>query len=313
MRPPQKCQDELMPGKEQNQPMNEIRFGIKSGDLNNWKSRLEKSMDLRFEERSSTAFDGNYFQTTDRQNQMYLLIPRPFTKEGKRAAVSFELHVLDIVEGKEKDLLRKMKQFKPVMIQLSQYKEPVSKINVIDIESTCWDHKQPAPSGQTSEIIEIGITVVNVKTLEIEESESIIIKPQESTITPFCTKLTTLTPEFVEANGVTFEQGIDILVNKFNSRNRLFVSFGDYDRKMFESQCKGHGLSYPFGPKHQNIKTFFAMAYGLPKEAGMGVALQIAGIPLKGIHHRGVDDSRNIAKLLVELIRRIRFSQFPPP
>ena len=34
------------------------------------------------------------------------------------------------------------------------------------------------------------------------------------------------------------------------------------------------------------------------KEVGMARALQMVGLPLDGSHHRGLDDARNIAKLL---------------
>jgi inhibitor of KinA sporulation pathway (predicted exonuclease) len=37
--------------------------------------------------------------------------------------------------------------------------------------------------------------------------------------------------------------------------------------------------------------------YPLRMSVGMSTALKIAGIPLEGVHHRGIDDAKNIAKL----------------
>jgi inhibitor of KinA sporulation pathway (predicted exonuclease) len=42
----------------------------------------------------------------------------------------------------------------------------------------------------------------------------------------------------------------------------------------------------------------FAEAMGLKKAKGLGRALRIAGLELLGTHHRGIDDARNIARLL---------------
>jgi inhibitor of KinA sporulation pathway (predicted exonuclease) len=39
------------------------------------------------------------------------------------------------------------------------------------------------------------------------------------------------------------------------------------------------------------------------QKAGMSGALRLMNIPLEGIHHRGVDDARNIAKILYRLLK----------
>ena len=46
-----------------------------------------------------------------------------------------------------------------------------------------------------------------------------------------------------------------------------------------------------------NLKRQFAKSRKI-KEVGMARALQMVGLPLDGAHHRGLDDARNIAKLL---------------
>lgn len=172
-------------------------------------------------------------------------------------------------------------------------------MNVIDVESTCWKSQC---RDQISDIIEIGITVLDFETLEIISTESIIIKPKHSTVSEFCTQLTTLTPEFVEKNGISFAEAAEILQGKYSPKDRLFASWGDYDRKMFERQFELHGLPYVFGSKHLNIKALFAKCHELKRGVGMDSALRIAKLPLEGTHHRGGDDSRNIAKLFAHLM-----------
>jgi inhibitor of KinA sporulation pathway (predicted exonuclease) len=182
-------------------------------------------------------------------------------------------------------------------------------VNVIDVESTCWERQQA--QDQISDIIEIGITVLDFETLDILSTESIIIKPKHSTVSKFCTGLTTITQEFVDGHGITFEEAAEVLKSRYSPKERLFASWGNYDRKQFEKQFALHGIPYVFGPKHLNLKALFAKCYQLKREVGMDSALKLARIPLQGTHHRGGDDSLNIAKLFSHVIEgRSSFPEF---
>ena len=50
--------------------------------------------------------------------------------------------------------------------------------------------------------------------------------------------------------------------------------------------------------EHINVKKAFSRALGTNRKFGMAGALRQVGLPLVGTHHRGIDDARNIAKLL---------------
>lgn len=52
----------------------------------------------------------------------------------------------------------------------------------------------------------------------------------------------------------------------------------------------------------QNAKRAFAEIRGPPRPAGMSTALEHAGLPLEGRHHRGVDDAWNIAALILDTV-----------
>lgn len=180
-----------------------------------------------------------------------------------------------------------------------------SNVLVIDVESTCWEPpEQPLP-GEISEIIEIGIAVVDIKELKIVKNSSIIIKPQRSKLSNFCTKLTTLTQDQVD-KGITFQQAMKLLKSEFKSDDRTFVSWGDYDRKMFERNCKDYGVRYPFGPRHMNLKNTFTILHGLEREPGMDDALLHLKLKLEGTHHRGIDDAKNIANIFTHTLDKFR-------
>lgn len=176
-------------------------------------------------------------------------------------------------------------------------------ILVIDIEATCWDG--PTPPDQEGEIIEIGIAGLDVATLEPLQKRSILVRPERSTVSPFCTELTTLTQEQVDG-GISFSAACALLKNDYDSRHRTWASYGDYDRRQFAHQCDSRQVAIPFGASHLNVKNLFALVHGLPHEIGMAGALQRLGLPLEGTHHRGADDAWNIARILAALLRKCR-------
>ena len=179
----------------------------------------------------------------------------------------------------------------------------LDKVLVIDVESTCWEG-QP-PTGQESEIIEIGVATIDVASLRRQERRSILIKPAKSQVSEFCTRLTTITAEQLASAG-TLADAVRILKKDFKSQDRLWASWGDYDRRQFERVCKEAAVAYPFGISHLNVNTFFAITHGLGHEIGMDAALAHVGIPLEGTHHRGGDDAWNIAGLLCSLLAPAR-------
>lgn len=180
---------------------------------------------------------------------------------------------------------------------------------VIDVESTCWEAPEAPGPNEISEIIEIGIAVVNIKDNKIIDNDSIIIKPKTSKVSKFCTQLTTLTQEVVD-QGMTYEAALAILRDRFNSENRTFISWGDYDRKMFERNCKSFDVKYPFGPHHMNLKNSFTLLHGLDREPGMDAALKIINRPLIGTHHRGIDDAKNIANIYLDTVSKFRMGHY---
>lgn len=174
-------------------------------------------------------------------------------------------------------------------------------LNVVDVEATCWEGADPP--GQTSEIIEIGLCVLDTQTLERVEKHSILVRPDRSAVSEFCTRLTTLTPEQV-AGGISFDAACTLLREQFEADTRAWASWGDYDRKQFERQCAQTGVRYPFGSRHTNAKLAFSIAQDTKRRYGMAEALRLTGIPLEGTHHRGGDDAWNIAALVLDMMKR---------
>lgn len=171
------------------------------------------------------------------------------------------------------------------------------KIIIIDLEATCWE-KEKRPAGQENEIIEIGLAVLNRKTGEITQNQGILVKPTRSSVSQFCTELTTITQDLLDDNGLSFEEAIQQLVNEYQPDAYTWASYGQYDIEKLKQQCESFGIPYPMGAEHINVKKYFTEKFGLKKAAGMCGALKLLKIPLEGTHHRGVDDAKNTAKIL---------------
>lgn len=177
-------------------------------------------------------------------------------------------------------------------------KAGLDKIVVVDLETTCWEKRE---RGQMMEVIEMGLCSLDIGSGDITDRQSILVRPVYSMVSEFCTKLTTLTQEIVET-GIGFREACLKLEDEYQTKKRVWASYGDFDRRQFERECRLKNVPYPFGSRHINVKTLFAIKHRLAEEIGMDEALDLLGLELVGTHHRGVDDAYNVARILYTLI-----------
>lgn len=184
---------------------------------------------------------------------------------------------------------------------------PIDYYLVLDFEATCDNATKVKPQ----EIIEFPVLKVNAKTMQTESVFHTYVQPTAHPIlTPFCTELTGITQDKVDGQPILQEVLEEF--DKWMSENNLvkpqvnscFVTCGDWDLKtMLPSQCKYFKLPIrDYFRKWINIKKVFEEATG-QKAKGMPGMLTTLGLRLDGRHHSGIDDSKNIAKILVELAK----------
>ena len=90
-------------------------------------------------------------------------------------------------------------------------------------------------------------------------------------------------------------------------RTVTFFTHGDWDLKtMLPLQCKLSGVKVPRGMQYgyKNVKTIFSQIYPHVRGKGMANILEAMELELIGRHHSGIDDTRNIARIIIELIKR---------
>src|ERR1700733_1058625 len=169
----------------------------------------------------------------------------------------------------------------------------------VDLEATCWERNPPAPH----EVIEIGSVCYEVGRGPIGEFQTFVRPLLEPVLSPFCRQLTHIRQEDVD-HSPAFPEALEA----FRAWAEAFAPYtlcawGAYDRNQLIEDCAEHGVRYPF-TNYLNIKQAFARIKHC-KPCGMKGALLKVGLPLEGTHHRGIDDVRNIARLLDHLVSRV--------
>lgn len=84
----------------------------------------------------------------------------------------------------------------------------------------------------------------------------------------------------------------------------IFCSWGAYDRNQFRRDGEFHQIAYPFDSGHLNLKEEVNRMLSR-KPMGIGEALRRLGMNFEGSPHRGLDDARNIARI----VRRVFFKR----
>lgn len=175
---------------------------------------------------------------------------------------------------------------------------------IIDFEATCCnDNSFPRDE---MEIIEFGAVLLNSQSLEIESDYQTFIRPvRHPVLTEFCKELTTIkqadvdqAPDFAAA--INSVQAWLTDVSKFR-----FCSWGGYDKNQLLQDCAYHNITYPFGDAHTNLKKAFAKELKIRKPVGIGSALKRLGLSFEGTAHRGIDDARNIARIVRKTCTRL--------
>lgn len=179
-------------------------------------------------------------------------------------------------------------------------------ILVIDLEATCDDGAvNPIPPDEM-EIIEIGAVWATTEGKVIDEFQVFVRPLLRPHLTAFCRELTTIQQADVDVADwfPSAAEALTHFAGRYQAESQTWGSWGNYDAKQFTRDCVRHCIPDPLaGFQHVNLKSLFAKERFAKsgrkfREVGMKKALALAGLLLDGEHHRGIDDARNIAKLL---------------
>ncbi|MGO1233867.1 3'-5' exonuclease [Marinobacter persicus] len=179
-----------------------------------------------------------------------------------------------------------------------------SPVLVVDLEATCWADRMRSEGEPQSldnmEIIEFGCALAT-RQGELLDSRSFLIQPTwNRTLSDFCTSLTSITQAMVD-EAPHFPEAVQALDAWLGSPPEDFIwcSWGNYDRLHVLADSEKHGctpafMAYP----HLNLKRIWRRTTGQKRKNGLAHALAYHELDFEGHHHRGVDDARNMVRLL---------------
>lgn len=184
---------------------------------------------------------------------------------------------------------------------------PFKFIAVMDFEATCEDGVRIKPQ----EIIEFPMVLLDGATLEVVDEFRTYVRPESRPqLSAFCTELTGIQQAQVD-EAPLFKEALH-LAQEFLTRHCgsdadgiACVTCGDWDlRSMLPAQCDLIGAHVPaVFQRWINIKRVFEDGTGRLGSA-MVTMLKDLGLKLEGRHHSGLDDCRNIARILKCLVQK---------
>jgi len=174
---------------------------------------------------------------------------------------------------------------------------------IIDLEATCWESKE-IKLKKKSEIIELGGAILKTQTSSIYTFSEFVKPVLNPILSEYCINLTSIKQKDVE-NASCFSISLDNFLKKATNylenkkiKNVVFGSWGMYDKKQLIEDCKLHNIKYPFG-RHWNIKQGFSQMLNTKRGYGLSRALKKMELQFEGQQHRGEDDAKNIARLVI--------------
>lgn len=172
---------------------------------------------------------------------------------------------------------------------------------VIDLEATTDLGGWPT---EEMEIIEIGAVIVDEQGHELNSFQSFVRPTRRPQLTAFCCELTHIRQVDVDGAPTLLElqPRFDNWLRPHLPHLQGWLSWCDYDCQQFEIEWRQQRLDSCLAQLlHFNLKKLFHRQFKAlagPKRVGLNRALALCGLEFRGTQHRGLDDARNIARLL---------------
>ncbi len=164
----------------------------------------------------------------------------------------------------------------------------------MDLEASCWE---AAWVRHRMETIEIGAVRLDEAMGVVDEFDSFVRPVVVPRLSSFCTKLTSITQDQVDAAD-TFPKAFARFLTWMGPSPRRLVTWGAFDIGQLRMDYERHDMVFPerLAVAHLNLKTAFGRWKGV-KRVSMQDGLDLLGLRQIGHPHRGIDDARNIARI----------------
>lgn len=184
---------------------------------------------------------------------------------------------------------------------------PFPYLCVCDVEATCERNGH-----YVHEIIEFPVVVVDLEAGRIVDEFHSYVRPTvNTTLSAFCTELTGITQDKVDA-APTLPEVLEAFEAWRSAKGWLehtaertdfaFAADGPFDLRFFlHGECARKGIAKrAYYDKWVNVKALFADFYSV-RSCKIHKMLARQGLQFEGRLHSGIDDTRNIARIAIKM------------
>lgn len=175
-----------------------------------------------------------------------------------------------------------------------------NRLLFVDVELTCWEGAPP--EGELPELIAFGIVDLKTDDLAIRRRKMFLVRPRLSSISPFCSTLTGITPKEAAA-APPLPEVVRAIRKTFGQSD--WCAWGRDDELIRES-CERAGAELPFLGCFHDLAAQVRGLLGLTYRLSLEEALERFDLDWEGPPHDALADAQNLARLFTALARRLR-------
>ena len=184
-------------------------------------------------------------------------------------------------------------------------------ICVLDFEATCWEGGENKNSMEIIEFPSIlyWLDKENNKCTYVSEFHQYVKPTICPKLSKFCTQLTGIQQSTVDVAKPfveVYEAHHRWIQEQTQGQPIAFLTCGDWDLSIqLFRELRNKGIKRHYGVYKHYIELKREYEYFKKRKVGgMMAMLRDAGLTLQGRHHSGIDDCRNIARILVQLVEQ---------
>ncbi len=174
-------------------------------------------------------------------------------------------------------------------------KTTYSRLVVLDCKSTVWEKPADQPPGQSNEIIEVDVAVIDTAKHSIIEDEVIFVKPKRSKVSKFCEAVFNVSQGTLDKEGIAFKEAARRLRVHYFSKKSMWCSWSEYERNVLDKQCRSDKVEDLLSHQHLNLGYLFCLMTGLEEAPSLDQALEYCNLS------PNANDAINTANLFLRM------------
>ena len=176
---------------------------------------------------------------------------------------------------------------------------PYTKVVCFDLEMCCWETAEEVGK-KTGEIIEIGLSKIDLEKGEITKRAQYYVKPEKDEISSFCYELTGITDKVIRKQGRSLSDVVNSMVRNFGGNNTVYAAWG-HDDDVLRKECAEKGIDFPFR-NYINLAVLDRVKNRRKTKVNQIDVMKEYGLDFEGAAHSGYVDAYNLSLLALKML-----------